>query len=222
MTIADDERKAIEDLLPWRAAGTLSRGETQRVDAALAADPELARRYALVREEIAQTVQLNEALGSPSPRALDALFAKIDAEPVRKPATSASLIERLGEFFASLSPRTLTWSAAAAALVLALQAGVIGNLVLKDKTSGGYQTASEASQPHGTGSFVIVRFAPEADVDAITQFLQAHKLTISSGPSAGGLYIVRVSTTKMAPADLQHLADQLQDDKVIGLAVPSQ
>lgn len=222
MTIADEERKAIEDLLPWRAAGTLSRGEAQRVDAALAADPELARRYALVREEVAQTVQLNQALGAPSPRALESLFAKIDAEPGRRHATSTNIVDRLGEFFASLSPRTLTWGAAAAALVLTLQAGVIGNYVFKDKTSGGYQTASEAGQPAGAGSYVLVRFAPQANADAITQFLQTHKLTITSGPSAGGLYVVRVTTTKMAAADLQHLVDQLQRDKVIGLVVPSQ
>ncbi len=147
MNIADDERKAIEDLLPWRAAGTLSRGETQRVDAALAADPELARRYALVREEVTQTIQLNEALGAPSPRALDVLFAKIDAEPGRKPAAApANILDRVVEFFASLSPRTLAFGAAAAALVLTLQAGVIGSYVLKDKASGDYETASEAKQ----------------------------------------------------------------------------
>ncbi len=55
----------------------------QRVETALATDPELARRYELVREELAQTIHLNETLGAPSPRAMQALFAKIDAEPAR-------------------------------------------------------------------------------------------------------------------------------------------
>jgi hypothetical protein len=220
MNIADDERKAIEDLLPWRAAGTLSRSETQRVDAALAADPELARRYALVREEVSQTIQLNEALGAPSPRALDALFAKLDAEPGRKPA--ANILDRVVEFFASLSPRTLAFGAAAAALVLTLQAGVIGNYVLKDKVSGGYETASEASKPLGAGSYVLIRFAPQTNADAITKFLQANKLTIANGPSAGGLYLVRATSTKISPDDLQRLLDRLQHDKAVGFIVPSE
>jgi hypothetical protein len=223
MNIADDERKAIEDLLPWRAAGTLSRSEAQRVDAALAADPELARRYALVREEVTQTVQFNEALGSPSPRALDVLFAKIDAESGRKPAAApANILDRVVEFFASLSPRTLAFGTAAAALVLTLQAGVIGNYVLKDKTSGGYETASEASKPLGAGSYVLIRFAPQANADAITQFLQSNKLTIANGPSAGGLYLVRATPTKISPADLQSLADRLQHNKAVGFIVPSE
>ncbi len=222
MNTAEQERKAIEDLLPWRAAGTLSRSEAQRVDTALAADPELARRYAIVREEVAQTIQLNESLGAPSPRALEALFAKLDAEPGRKRATSANFFGRFGEFVASLSPRTLAFGAAAAALVLTLQAGVIGNYVLKDKTPVGYQTASEASQPAATGSYVLIRFAPQTTADAITQFLQANKLTIASGPSAGGLYLVRATAAKLSSTDLQRLADKLQHDKAVGFVVPSE
>jgi len=49
------ERSEIEALLPWHAAGTLSRRDTQRVEDALARDPELARRYALVRDELGES-----------------------------------------------------------------------------------------------------------------------------------------------------------------------
>src|ERR1700747_2009785 len=65
----------IEALLPWHAAGALSRGEH-----ALAGARELARRYDLVREELAETIHLNETLGVPSARAMEKLFAAIDAE----------------------------------------------------------------------------------------------------------------------------------------------
>ena len=64
----DAERLRIEFLLPWYAAGTLSRSESDRVEKALAGDVELARRYALVLEELAETINLNEALGEPSAR----------------------------------------------------------------------------------------------------------------------------------------------------------
>ena len=113
----------VEALLPWHAAGTLSRRDAQRVEEALARDPELARRYDLVREELGETIHLNETLGAPSARAMTELFAKIDAEPKRHAAPSLNLGARIRDFFDSLSPRTLAWSAGAAALAIVLQPG---------------------------------------------------------------------------------------------------
>src|SRR5215211_6899619 len=75
------EQEDIEELLPWHAAGTLSRRDAERVEQALAQDAELARRYELVREEMAETIHLNETLGAPSARAAQRLFAAIEAEP---------------------------------------------------------------------------------------------------------------------------------------------
>src|SRR6185437_4211478 len=103
------ERQEIDELLPWHAAGTLSHHDAQRVEDALA------RRYALVRDELGETIHLNETLGAPSARALDKLFAAIDAEPARRRAPFGGR-NRLVEFFGSLSPRTLAWSAGAAAV----------------------------------------------------------------------------------------------------------
>ena len=65
----EKERHEIEALLPWHAAGTLSCCDADRVEQALAGDCELARRYDLVRQELAETINLNEALGAPSARA---------------------------------------------------------------------------------------------------------------------------------------------------------
>src|SRR6187549_2795190 len=118
----DQEPSEIEMLLPWHAAGTLNARDTRRVEEALASDPELARQYAVIREEYAETIALNESLGAPSARAMTRLFAAIDREPARHPSTSLNLSARISEFFASLSPRTLAWSAAAGAVALLLQA----------------------------------------------------------------------------------------------------
>src|SRR4029079_7032362 len=134
------ERQEIEELLPWHAAGTLSRRDAQRVEEALARDPELARRYALVRDELGETIHLNETLGAPSARALENLFAKIDAEPERRPAPSLNLGSRIGAFLAGLSPRTLAWSAPAAALAIVLQAGFLAEIMLKETKTTGYET----------------------------------------------------------------------------------
>src|SRR5215813_139071 len=84
MTMLDNnnapERQEIEALLPWHAVGTLSRRDAIRVEQALAGDHELARHYDLVREELNETIHLNEMLGAPSARAMEKLFASIDAE----------------------------------------------------------------------------------------------------------------------------------------------
>jgi hypothetical protein len=81
----EKERHEIEALLPWHAAGTLSRRDADRVDQALADDHELARRYDLVRQELAETIHLNETLGVPSARAMEKLFAAIDVEEAGAP-----------------------------------------------------------------------------------------------------------------------------------------
>ena len=86
-------------LLPWHAAGTLNARDARRVDEALARDPELAKQYAVIREEYAETIHLNESLGAPSARAMQKLFDAIDGEPVRKPSVTSRIATRIAEFF---------------------------------------------------------------------------------------------------------------------------
>src|SRR5438132_13601020 len=109
------EREEIEALLPWHAAGTLSRRDAQRVEAALSKDTELARQFNLVREELGETIHLNETLGAPSARALERVLAGIEAEPVRKPRFSFDFAASIGHWFAAFRPRTLAYSGLAAA-----------------------------------------------------------------------------------------------------------
>lgn len=214
--INKETQSDIEELLPWHAAGTLSRRDAQRVEEALANDPELARRYAMVREEFGETILLNETLGAPSGHAMEKLFAKIDAEPARKQAMSLNLGARIAEFFASLSPRTLAWSAGAAAIAILLQAGLIASIVVKDNNAGGFETASAPSTDPGIGAFTLIRFAPQASSDDITKFLEANKLQVASGPMPGGLYKVRVSMTGLPKGELANIVKKLQEDKVVG------
>src|SRR5947207_13192689 len=104
----EPERHEIEALLPWHAAGTLSRRDADRVEQALAGDRELARRYDLVREELAETIHLNETLGAPSTRAMEKLFAAIHAEEARSPQRRRSLgLDRgVWAFLSGFTPRT--------------------------------------------------------------------------------------------------------------------
>ena len=131
----------VELLLPWHAAGTLSRRDAARVEQALANDNELATRYEMVREELGEAIRLNETLGAPSARAMQQLFAKIDAEPVRTPKVSFNLGAWLTDFVTSFQPRTLAYGATAAALAIVLQAGILAGVFVKDGGSG-FTTAS--------------------------------------------------------------------------------
>jgi len=130
--IMDDEPEEIEALLPWYAAGTLSVPDAQRVEEALTHDAALRKQYAVIQEEYAETIHLNESLGAPSTQTMQKLFTAIDAEPPRKAAMAARGPAWLGAFLSGLSPRTLSWSASLGALVLVAQAGVIGAVLMRN------------------------------------------------------------------------------------------
>ena len=221
-TTGKEAQSDIEELLPWHAAGTLSRRDAQRVEDALGRDPELARRYALVRDELGETIVVNETLGAPSSRAMENLFARIDAEPARATARSLGFGARLSGFIASLSPRTLAFAGGAAAFAILLQAGIIAGVVLTEQKSGGFVTASSTTADASAGAFALIRFAPQATQDEVTKFLEANKLTIVGGPTGGGLYRVKVAPAALPQAELAAIVKQLQDNKVVGFIATTQ
>ena len=97
-----------------------------------------------------------------------------------------------------------------------MQAGLIANIVIKEKSAGGYETASAPSTDPGVGAFTLIRFAPQASSDDITKFLEANKLQVAAGPMSGGLYKVRVAVTGLPKAELARIVKKLQEDKVVG------
>jgi hypothetical protein len=222
----DQEPSEIEMLLPWHAAGTLNARDARRVDEALASDPDLARQYAVIREEYAETIHLNESLGAPSARAMQKLFAAIDGEPVRKPSVSVNISARISEFFAKLSPRTLAWSAGLGAVVLLLQAGVIGAVLVKNQGAS-FQTASldlsERNAPitrelGASPPRALVRFSDDARVADIKALLDTYQASIVDG-AKGGLFRLQFGTGAMGKNDLAALMSKLQKEKIVSLAV---
>jgi anti-sigma factor RsiW len=226
--ILAQEPSEIEMLLPWHAAGTLNARDARRVDEALARDPGLARQYAAIQEEYAETIHLNESLGAPSARAMQKLFAAIDGEPARKPSVSLNISARIAEFFAGLSPRTLAYSAALGALALLLQAGVIGAILAKQQ-GGTFETASLSapketivrSLGQQTAPRAFVRFAPDARVSDITAFLDANQAVIIDSTS-GGMFRLQFGDKPMSRQEIAGLMTRLQNEKIINLAAPAQ
>ena len=223
---ADD----IEALLPWYAAGTLDRREADQVETALAADPELARRLDLVREEMTEAILLNEALGVPSARVMDNLFKAIDKE--RKVAHAPMARSGLSAWLADLfTPRAFAFAAGAAVIVIMLQAGVITKLLLQERadTGSSFETASAPASPtrgFEIGSFALVRFAPQATIEDISRFLDSRDAMIVDGPrpgGPGGMYRVRIARTYMGKDELERLVREFQSaSNLVSTAVPTE
>jgi hypothetical protein len=206
------ERQDLEALLPWHAAGTLARHDANRVERALASDRDLAVQYGLVREELNETIHLNEMLGVPSSRCMEKLFAAIEAEGARAPARrSFDLAGRVSQFMSNFAPRTLAWSASAAAVFIVAQAAVLTTVVVKDQT---YEVQSAPSY-RGVDTIVKIRFVPQATVAEIGKFLDAHHAVVVNGPKQGGLYDVRIATGILSAPELTKQVQRMQSESKI-------
>jgi anti-sigma factor RsiW len=224
--VLEHEPSEIELLLPWHAAGTLNVRDSRRVEEALARDPELARQYAVIREEYAETIDLNENLGAPSARVMQKLFAAIDAEPPRQQRSSLNVAARFSGFFAKLSPQTLAWSASLGALALLVQAGVIGAVLISNQPAS-FQTASLSTNEPITRDLgaaarprALVRFAPDARVADITALLDKYQASIVDG-AKGGLFRLQFGDRAMTKDEVTGLMSRLQNEKIVSLAVPT-
>jgi hypothetical protein len=207
----------IELLLPWHAAGTLSRRDAARVEQALANDNGLAARYELVREELGEAIRLNENLGAPSARAMEALIQNIDAEPKREPKSTFRLGAWLTETFASFSPRTLAYGATAAALAIVLQAGILAGVFVKQGAGGLEMVAYHDNA--AANAYVDVRFKPDAKAADIVSLLNANKAVIVRSPSGSdGFFRLRVADKQLSDDELRAVAKTLRDNPTVDFA----
>jgi anti-sigma-K factor RskA len=209
----------IEALLPWYAAGTLRRRDRQRVEAALRNDPDLARQAELAREELAETISLNESLGVPTARAMDRLMAAINNEALaaRRHASPRVVAGRFAAFIAGFSPRTLAIAASVACLAIALQASVLVSMLTKPAVE---QNVAAKDAVRGRGTYAMVRFAREASAAEITRFLENNQATLVDGPRPGGVYRVRIAMTKLARDEFTRIVSRMREDRVVASAEP--
>jgi hypothetical protein len=217
------EREEVETLLPWHAAGTLSRREADMVERALAADADLAAQYQTVREDLAETIVANESLGAPSARAMQKLMADIeaDASTARRARSSFNLGEWLSEKISSLSPRTLAWAGTVGALAVVLQAGLLAGMFVSERHGASFQTASvQTDQTMKSGTYALIRFAPEATTGDVNKLLENYKIAIVDGPSGGGVYTVRLAVTGLPKEELARTVKKLQDENVVRFIGP--
>ena len=219
----EQEPSEIEVLLPWHAAGTLNARDARRVEEALARDPELAKQYAVIRDEYAETIHLNESLGAPSARAMQKLFAAIDAEPARKPSVRCQLSARISRILrqpvaahAGLVGEPRRARAAAAGRRDRRGADEEPARDLPDRFAYRSARRSRASLEPAPAR-ALVRFTPEARVADITALLDSYQASII-GDAKGGMFRLQFDKA-MGRDELAALLGRLPREKFVNLAV---
>ena len=216
----EDEMRAIEELLPWYAAGTLDEANTRRVEDALTREPRLQTSLRLAREDRDETLLLNQNAGAPSGKAWARVQAAAQAEPRRATLGSrlAALLGLTGAW-PSRAPARLAWGGAAAAVVIALQGAAIVSL-LPAATGPAYQTASQQNAL-SEGATVIIAFTTDATLQQVGALMQKHKASIVDGPRSGGLFRVRVGDKTMTKAQIDEIVAELRADSVVRMVLPA-
>jgi hypothetical protein len=215
------ERDEIEALLPWYVSGTLDAKSRARVERYIEAHPEVKAHLALAREEADAAIAANEAITAPGRDALDRLRASVAAAPRRKQVAGllSEISDRFADWLAGFSPPQLAWAGAAAALLLALQAGVIGGLVMERVATPTYQTAGGGEEKAGGGPELLVGFSPTATAQEITDLLKGLDAVVTDGPKAG-LYRLRFPGAKESEEDRNKAIDALKQSGIVMTVLP--
>lgn len=216
---SDPKRRELEELLPFYANGRISDADKQRIERALAADAELAARLEIIRDDMAETVLLNESLGAPSHRALEKLMAGIEGAPRTAPllarakeSIGGGFMGWLGGLLAAQPARRLAYASAAAVALIALQGVAITGLALRD--GAGYQTAS-APGTQSSERYVLLSFSPEAKAGEIASFFKRFDASVVDGPRANGFFKVRVGGASLSTAQVDAIAARMKSESAI-------
>lgn len=186
------EADEFEALLPWYVSGKISAADKAKVDAYIAAHPEVRSHLGLARDEADDIFAANAKIEAPRD-ALEKLRASVASSPsARLHSAKASIIDKLGLFLSGLAPRQLAYAGISAALAIAVLGGSLGSL-LSGGQGAGYQTAAGPGASAAKGTFALVTFQPAAPAGTLSAFLAENKLTIVEGPLAGGVFRVRLS-----------------------------
>ena len=183
----------IAALLPWYVSGKISAEDRAKVEAYAERHPDVLAHIALARDEADVVFAANQEIVAPR-AGLDKLKASLASSPsARLNAAKVSILDRIGTFLASLTPRQLAYAGLAAALALAVQTASIGALLSGQTGGGGYTTASGPKSCVDKGSFALIALQPAAPAGTVSAFLAENKFKIVEGPAAGGMYRVCVS-----------------------------
>ncbi len=186
-------RDELETLLPFYINGTLEGDDLAAVEQWLATDPTGIAALEEAEAEFSGVSAVNEALRPPSD-ALSRFSTALEAESGGERARGPSMIVQLWRRFMAI-PAAVAWGAAAAAIALVLVQAVLE----PGRPGGDFEVAGTdeaAKMP-----FVLITFAPDANMADIAAFLAENGATVLAGPSAGGVFKVAIPAKTIADYD---------------------
>lgn len=188
---ADAGHRALQDLLPWYAAGSLQEIEAARVQEHL-------RGCAACREDLAWQRKLLETeaplpAGLDPERALARLMPRLDEAPAASHSPASPLTHLPGLLLTWLRGHG-GWQGWALAGQVAMICG-FAVLALSRTESPAYQAlgSGQAATPD-----VLVVFKPEARMQDVQRILQAEGAHIVGGPTVTGAYMLDVEAPRQA------------------------
>jgi anti-sigma factor RsiW len=180
----DDE---LDLLLPFYVNGTLSAEERRQVESYLERSSHARDEVALLRA-LRQQVKDEAIENSPGELGLQRLKREIKQAEQAPPSGDR------------MTGRTITvasfWRplAVAACLVVMVQAGVMVGL-------GGFGGGDTVEPASGTAAVMQVTFAPDATEEQIRELLQSAGASIADGPTALGIYQLRLVDAEATSVD---------------------
>ena len=218
------EREDIEMLLPWYVTGKLEAEDREKVDAYLAAHPDIADQLEMIGEDIDATIELNEMAGAPSAGALSRLLEQVDEKfGTGKSASGPGwLATQFGRLMQSFDMPAVRYAAMAAAVVIAVQAIAIGSLINTGQSPAGYELAS-GQNGNGKGALILVSFVPQATIADISGLLEDIEAVVVSGPRGQGLYEIRIQNEDATQAEVDKIVETLNArEKLVNFASVSE
>ena len=146
----------------------------------------------------------------------EVITVPLSGNSARKAQGTFDLGSRIAKLESSLGRGTVVWMIGAAVLAITVQAAI--TTVRVAHQSGGYQTASAATE----GALVAVRFAGQASMADITKFLDAYGASLAGGPQPGDLYRLRIGDTTVPQAELAKIVGRMAQEKVVEFAAAVQ
>jgi len=232
---AQSEREQIEMLLPWYVMGRLDHNDVARVEAYLLRDASLRQQVELIREEQAQARRGNEAIAGRSARNVDRLMKAVAArestdrlpavtraprQTAARPPAGSHLLDRIGALLEMLIAGAMRpggimrFAGVAAAFLIALQAGMLATMIAHQRAATYVPASGGPGEELGAtadGAVALVGFAASATTSAAADLLAAHGMASVDGPSAGGLFTVRLGPKGMSDAHRDAKIQALKD-----------
>jgi len=172
--------EALDLLLPWYVNGTLGAEERRQVEAYLERSSHARDEVDLLRQ-LRRQVKEEKIEHSPGELGLQRLKRAIKQDARQQPATVAGWWRPL---------------AVAACLAVVVQAGVMVGM-----NSGVIPTGNEVGVAGKSAAVLQVTFAPDATEQQIRDVLQAAGASIADGPTALGIYNLRLVDAEITSVD---------------------